>query len=628
MGRQPYVTRVVLGRSAYQSPADPSSSEEPADTSQNVDPVLQPVGSTQEYDRQGHPENSVSRDRVRQSRRAQNDVLTTVGVCVRVDKGVKSLVTHGNDGDDDNLRPAISAIMKENEHGLFLSTTDWFLFSMSNMCLLGLRQRMQVFGFYSRVQFGSIVRTEWKRFGAVHFIFAGTVASLAFRYIENAIPQCFRSIYNDLMRRFVWRIPSPSRKQRISRVMDVSEKILKLVAFTIITPLELFATLQRLDLVSVWPLFPHLRGSVRLATLTPAPPAKFALPMLISGGISFLLSPLPLLWILLRIKKRFDEKLFIYIRNSLPCPSDPDHDSFEAAFNAELTHFHILGLSKSRRGFREMIKDDFQRILWKIENATIVLKEWLDPNWRKSGMIYDTFNQGCPGPELRDIRQMDLGEANSNNIHPSVSDSVVDFTSSMQASPPQEEEPQPPSTTDMVEPSDTQQLDEQPQAAFVADLSGQPDEALHVIEDESVQDTRQTVDSDMQHYRATANIQHHHVTALTAHMADTLAMHFSTHLADLIFLPLEALFVRSVAISFLNASANVASSPAARWRDQVIPLRSWFGMGTGSSGVRRYVMNMVMCGIFELAVGMGIWQLSTGTAWLLGRRRFGWGTFT
>ena len=111
-------------------------------------------------------------------------------------------------------------------------------------------------------------------------------------------------------------------------------------------------------------------------------------------------------------------------------------------------------------------------------------------------------------------------------------------------------------------------------------------------------------------------------------MADTLAMHFSTHLADLIFLPLEALFVRSVAISFLNISASGPESPAARWRDQAIPLKSWFGVGTGSGGVRNYVMNMAMCGVFELAVSMGIWQLSTGAAWLLGRRRFGWGTFS
>lgn len=132
----------IQGRSAYQSPIASSSAEESADASRNANSV-QSVGNVQQYDRQGHPENFVSRELVRQSRRAQNDVLTTVGVCVRVDKETKRVVTHGND-DDADLRPAVGAIMKENEYGLFLSTSDWALFSITNLYLLGLRQRMQV----------------------------------------------------------------------------------------------------------------------------------------------------------------------------------------------------------------------------------------------------------------------------------------------------------------------------------------------------------------------------------------------------------------------------------------------------------------------------------------------------
>ena len=88
-----------------------------------------------------------------------------------------------------------------------------------------LKHGYQVFRFYSSVPFRSIVKTEWKHFGAVRFLFAGTVASLTFRYIDSAIPQCIRSIYNGLMRRFVWPISSPLRKQRIRKVMDVSEKV-------------------------------------------------------------------------------------------------------------------------------------------------------------------------------------------------------------------------------------------------------------------------------------------------------------------------------------------------------------------------------------------------------------------
>lgn len=122
--------------------------------------------------------------------------------------------------------------------------------------------------------------------------------------------------------------------------------------------------------------------------------------------------------------------------------------------------------------------------------------------------------------------------------------------------------------------------------------------------------------------------QRHHVTTLTAHMADTFAMHFSTHIADLLFLPLEALFVRSVALTFLSATPSTAlSGQAAGWRCQVFPPRNWLGWGVGPGGLRGYITNMAFCGVFELVVGVGIWQISSGAAWLMGRKWFGWGRF-
>ena len=73
---------------------------------------------------------------------AQNDVLTAVGVCVRVDKNGKPLASHGEN--DPDLRPAVKTILKENDYGLFLATSDWVLFCLADLCLIGLRQRLQV----------------------------------------------------------------------------------------------------------------------------------------------------------------------------------------------------------------------------------------------------------------------------------------------------------------------------------------------------------------------------------------------------------------------------------------------------------------------------------------------------
>lgn len=79
---------------------------------------------------------------MRQSRNAQNDVLTTVGICGRVDKDGNQL---NSDTDDERQRElAIEPIMKENRYGLRLTYADWILFHLTNTWLLGLRQRLQV----------------------------------------------------------------------------------------------------------------------------------------------------------------------------------------------------------------------------------------------------------------------------------------------------------------------------------------------------------------------------------------------------------------------------------------------------------------------------------------------------
>ena len=101
-------------------------------------------------------------------------------------------------------------------------------------------------------------------------------------------------------------------------------------------------------------------------------------------------------------------------------------------------------------------------------------------------------------------------------------------------------------------------------------------------------------------------------------------MHLSTHLADLLFLPLEALFVRSVALGFLSAATRSPADSVLGLRTQVIPLRRWFGLGISLGSSFRYTKNLVLCGAVEVAVGFGIWQLSAGAAWLMGSKWFHW----
>ena len=122
----------------------------------------------------------------------------------------------------------------------------------------------------------------------------------------------------------------------------------------------------------------------------------------------------------------------------------------------------------------------------------------------------------------------------------------------------------------------------------------------------------------------------HRVTALTAYAADSMASHLSSHLTDLLFLPLEAMFVRSVAIAFLSspAAGREAQIAAMRWKREILPITGWFGMGLrggGWRGVADYAGKMVLVSGMEVGIGMAVWQACTGFSWWCGRRYFGWG---
>lgn len=122
----------------------------------------------------------------------------------------------------------------------------------------------------------------------------------------------------------------------------------------------------------------------------------------------------------------------------------------------------------------------------------------------------------------------------------------------------------------------------------------------------------------------------HRVTALSAHLADSLGSHISTHLATLLCLPLEALFVRSLALAFLAAARPTATAQAAALglRAGVYPMEAWFGPGWiagGWRGVGDYVGKMLLCAGLESVVGFGVWQVGAGLTWWIGRRWFRWG---
>lgn len=124
-----------------QGPADnPEEAREP-DT--NIGHQVGSGSYQQQYDRKGYPENPTSRALSRQSRRAINDILTTVGVCVGVD--ADGQIRPVQDGSLAALdKPRVTGVVRENEIGMLVGFTEVALDYLAGMCITALRHRLQV----------------------------------------------------------------------------------------------------------------------------------------------------------------------------------------------------------------------------------------------------------------------------------------------------------------------------------------------------------------------------------------------------------------------------------------------------------------------------------------------------
>lgn len=97
----------------------------------------------QQYDRRGNPENHASRQLDREFRMAQNDVLTSVGVCI--DERAKTPKNQTQFAKEYHSIEKLKtrSIRRENEIGLSIAAADLGIFCVVTFFLMGLRNRVQ-----------------------------------------------------------------------------------------------------------------------------------------------------------------------------------------------------------------------------------------------------------------------------------------------------------------------------------------------------------------------------------------------------------------------------------------------------------------------------------------------------
>ena len=360
----------------------------------------------------------------------------------------------------------------------------------------------------------------------------------------------------------------------------------------------MFATLQRLDLISAWPMFPRIRSFIPLSLSSPIHmPAlrdSFSFRSYVNILASLAVSPLFLWGLIYWARPSVSQKLYAYMRAALPKPTEPDKYSLQAAKETDLDEDSVPGLyPESYSQFHSNgILEELARDLQYIGKTFIqVYDRWM---WKEPHRIQQSETRSATRPPLADLDVLNTdlrfneGAANASPSSPS--------TGTPHPTSPFSYPPTRPTTPG-------------PSVEIVTSFAPASDDG-------------QTI-------KVLARQPQHRITALTAYAADSMASHLSSHLTDLLFLPLEALFVRSVAIAFLSspAAGTEAQIAAMRWKREIFPIRGWFGMGLrgGWRGVADYMGKMVLVSGMEVGIGMAVWQACTGFSWWCGRTYFGWG---
>lgn len=114
----------------------------------------------------------------------------------------------------------------------------------------------------------------------------------------------------------------------------------------------------------------------------------------------------------------------------------------------------------------------------------------------------------------------------------------------------------------------------------------------------------------------------HRVTLLSAHPVDSLASHLAAFITTIILSPIESLYVRSLAHSYL------ALHPLSTVRASDLHSIGLWGWGGGRtwSDTFAYCGRLVLMRGMQAALRAGVWGFLVGSTMRIGRKFCGWGT--
>ncbi|KAI9670377.1 MAG: hypothetical protein M1817_004420 [Caeruleum heppii] len=657
MGRQAYLTRLALGRSAfepYEPPPEPREQHTiPSSAGYRLAGDPSAVPYHQQYDSRGHPTNPESRRLLRASVRAQNEVLATCGVI----KDIRDQEDALNDAAiyfQTDVKD-VERVIRENHVGAWLPTVDIAATSVGLWGVGSLRQRLQVravvgdrledislilpeqvFRRYRTVSLSQLLHDRWHHVGLASFFLAGWPAHFLYENCRNASELVLGELDTLLIN---WEVGEEARLY-LWHFLDT-------LTFMFLSPLPIFSILQSLGLLPAYPVLPNAQAMIPFSSKSPLQlptlPYSFSLSSAAVFALSLIRSPLPVLFIVSAVDARLKDVIYDALRDILPRPDRPDVLSIQAALEQGLD---VEGLP----GFEpEPSVDEDQELP---PSRLAPLRDWVlglfgnrpavltgPPSDQESRPIFEQPPVSAQIPSAGLDQHADpesnvphtphgymnltfypeLSPGGSHSGHDphdgddtdndsDDSDGDDDSSSSSAAAAPQDSPgTRAPQSDDHFQPPDDSD------AAQYFELGRRrardsTEPPLHSDELPPVHSPSSTHPSP-----TTPQRPHHRVTALSTFPWLSLNTHLAHCISNVISLPLEALLVRTVAVGFLASSGQTPAVIEGLYQPREI---AWRG---------GYVTKMAVVLGLEVGVRFVVWEGGLLAARWWGLRFGGWG---
>lgn len=488
----------------------------------------------------------------------------------------------------------------------------------------------------------TIIKLDWMRLGYLKFLFTGCPADTAYLLLNItrflAVRVGIARIANRLrppsdsgfMQGIKWFLLKNAGRLWVllhgtqSLYADIGEPRFNLTIFGLLSPLRIYATLQHQLLIAAWPPLPPPEF---FNPFSPSSPLRLPhLPDRLDGGscVRFLASlavnPVVLLGVQAGIRPLVQRKVQKYTHAALPAPDFPDTYSLQAAIEDEIDRDNIPGLGNAgdtpelweSRSVKEELAKDLQYIG---RNFQILQdKFWTLFASKPKGSSPPPPTEPLPTPPPTPAS---LDPLEDDPSPPSPSYDPSSSSASRPSSPRPNIE-----ITGSTTSSGTVHMS----VSIPVRSSSLPHRHRRRSSDSHPRDDPGPSSPSAPGPTTSLHLPNHRITTLTAQAADSMAQHLAGCITDVLLLPLEALYVRSVALWFLcsPAAGFGATALAERW---VYPLDTWFGDSSreGWRGVADYVGKMVLVQGLERGIGIAVWQVSVGLSWWVGRKWFEWG---